>query len=79
MGSNKGVEKQCGVDTRSRIVEYLRLYVSANGYAPSMREIADACKIGSTSSVDYHLNKLHKDGVIRRDRRKNRAIVLLKG
>lgn len=38
-----------------------------DGNAPSMRTIADNCKISSTSVVEYILDDLEKRGKIKRD------------
>lgn len=60
-----------------QILNFVRAYLEAHFYAPSIREIQDACGISSTSVVDYNLKKLERAGLIRRDPSRARAIVLL--
>ena len=47
------------------------------GYPPSVREICRAVHLSSTSSVHAHLNSLEKNGYIRRDPTKPRAIEII--
>ena len=44
------------------------------GYPPTVRELCDACNLKSTSSVHSHLETLEKNGYIKRDPSKPRAI-----
>ena len=60
-----------------RIVDYIREFINEHDYPPSIRQIQEACKISSTSVVDYNLRILEKQGYIRRDREVSRAIELL--
>ena len=50
--------------------------VEANGYPPSMRELAQRAGLASTSSVAYQLKVLEKAGFIRRDPNRPRAMVM---
>jgi repressor LexA len=50
-----------------KMLDYIRLYVTRNGYPPSTREIGKAVGISSTSVVDYNLKRLAKKGLITRD------------
>jgi repressor LexA len=59
------------------ILHFIRQFIDEHDYPPSIRQIQDACKISSTSVVDYNLKKLEGDGYIRRDREVSRAIELL--
>jgi repressor LexA len=59
------------------ILRFIRQFIDEHDYPPSIRQIQDACKISSTSVVDYNLKKLEGDGYIRRDREVSRAIELL--
>jgi len=43
------------------IIQYKRLH---DGTSPSIREIGDACKIASKSTVKYHLDELERTGRI---------------
>jgi repressor LexA len=60
-----------------RILEFIQEFISDHDYPPSIRQIQEACKISSTSVVDYNLRILEKEGYIRRDREVSRAIELL--
>ncbi len=62
--------------TREKIFAFLQAYRQENGYAPTLREIAKACAIKSLSAVQFHLDRLERDGVIRRDKDKSRSITL---
>jgi len=45
-----------------RILAFIREAVAERGYPPSVREIAEAVGLASTSAVHHHLTKLEKDG-----------------
>ena len=50
-----------------KILQVIRESVLSRGYPPSMREIADAVGLTSTSSVLYQLSTLQRTGYLRRD------------
>ena len=56
------------------ILEYIKDEILKRGYPPAVREICEAVSLSSTSSVHAHLNTLEKNGYIRRDPTKPRAI-----
>ena len=56
------------------VLEYLKQQVLTKGYPPSVREICDAVGLKSTSSVHAHLESLERNGYIRKDPTKPRAI-----
>ena len=56
------------------ILEYIKEQILEKGYPPAVREICDAVHLKSTSSVHSHLETLEKNGFIRRDPTKPRAI-----
>jgi repressor LexA len=58
------------------ILEYIDIFVEANGYPPTIREIGRACDISSTSVVNYNLNKLEREGLLVRDREVSRGLRL---
>lgn len=62
-----------------RILEYISEFIDEHDYPPSIRQIQEACKISSTSVVDYNLKILEARGLIRRDREVSRAIEVLHG
>lgn len=59
------------------ILSYIKNEIYKKGYPPSVREICDAVKLKSTSTVHGHLERLEKKGFIRRDPTKPRAIEVL--
>lgn len=59
---------------QQEILEFMKQQILAKGYPPSVREICEAVKLKSTSSVHAHLETLEKNGYIRRDPTKPRAI-----
>lgn len=62
---------------QTEILEYLKTEIMAKGYPPTVREICDKVNLKSTSSVHAHLNSLEKNGYIRRDPSKPRAIEII--
>ncbi len=59
---------------QTEILEYIKSEILAKGYPPAVREICEAVHLKSTSSVHAHLETLEKNGYIRRDPTKPRAI-----
>ncbi len=68
MTNGKITEKQ------KEILEYIKEEILNKGYPPAVREICEAVHLKSTSSVHAHLETLEKNGYIRRDPTKPRAI-----
>ena len=65
----------CKISTKQReILEYIKSEILSRGYPPAVREICEAVNLKSTSSVHSHLETLEKNGFIRRDPTKPRAI-----
>lgn len=62
---------------QQRILEFLRSFIAGRGYPPTIRDIASALSISSTSVVDYNLNVLERKGYIRRTRDISRGIEVL--
>ena len=56
------------------ILEFIKQEILDKGYPPAVREICEAVDLKSTSSVHAHLSTLEKNGFIRRDPTKPRAI-----
>ncbi len=71
MAQGKISEKQ------KEILEYIKSEILAKGYPPAVREICEAVHLKSTSSVHAHLETLEKNGYIRRDPTKPRAIEIV--
>lgn len=61
-------------DKQREILDYIKEQILQRGYPPAVREICDAVHLKSTSSVHSHLETLEKNGYIRRDPTKPRAI-----
>lgn len=59
------------------ILDYIKSEVHTKGYPPSVREIASAVGLASSSTVHGHLSRLESKGYIRRDPTKPRAIEIL--
>ena len=59
------------------ILEYIKSQILERGFPPAVREICEAVNLESTSSVHSHLETLEKNGYIRRDPTKPRAIEIL--
>jgi repressor LexA len=64
---------------KKRIVEYIAATVREQGYPPSVREIAAAVGLASTSAVHHHLSALEREGVLERDATQSRAMRLKPG
>ena len=64
-------------DKQREILEYIKHEILQRGYPPAVREICEAVHLKSTSSVHSHLETLEKNGYIRRDPTKPRAIEIL--
>ncbi|MGF7144271.1 repressor LexA [Anaerotaenia torta] len=62
---------------QKEILEYLKSQIINKGYPPAVREICEAVRLKSTSSVHSHLETLEKNGYIRRDPSKPRAIEII--
>lgn len=59
---------------QQEILDYIKDEILKRGYPPAVREICEAVHLRSTSSVHSHLETLEKNGYIRRDPTKPRAI-----
>lgn len=71
MSYGKITEKQ------KEILEFMKQEILSKGYPPAVREICEAVHLKSTSSVHSHLETLEKNGYIRRDPAKPRAIEIV--
>lgn len=59
---------------QQEILDYIKEEILKKGYPPTVREICETVNLKSTSSVHSHLETLEKNGYIRRDPTKPRAI-----
>ncbi len=64
-------------DKQRKILEYIKEEILKRGYPPAVREICEAVNLKSTSSVHSHLETLEKNGYIKRDSTKPRAIEIV--
>ncbi len=62
---------------QEEILTYIKQEILDHGYPPSVREICEAVHLKSTSSVHAHLETMEKNGYIRRDPTKPRAIEII--
>ncbi|HEX9270108.1 MAG TPA: transcriptional repressor LexA [Candidatus Limnocylindria bacterium] len=59
-----------------RILTYIRETIEEHGYPPSVREIAEAVGLASTSAVHHHLTKLEREGRLQKEATRSRALTL---
>ncbi len=71
MSQAKLTEKQ------RQILDYIKESIRLRGFPPAVREICEAVRLSSTSSVHSQLASLEKKGYIKRDPTKPRAIEIL--
>ena len=64
-------------DKQKEILEFIKYEILNKGYPPTVRDICEAVHLKSTSSVHSHLETLEKNGYIRRDPTKPRAIEII--
>src|SRR3989338_2009522 len=61
---------------QKQILDFLAQYIDANGYAPTLKQIAQALGVSSLATVHEHLQALEKKGLIRRKSGTSRGLVL---
>ena len=62
---------------QEEFLDFIKEQIVNRGFPPAVREICEAVNLKSTSSVHSHLETLEKNGYIRRDPTKPRAIEIL--
>lgn len=60
-----------------QIVDFIAQYIQKNGYAPTLREIADAIGVSSLATVHEHLEALQRKKVIKKHEGAVRGIELV--
>lgn len=65
------------IHDRHTVYLYIADYQHKNGVSPTLREICQACGIGSTNTAVFLLNRLQRDGLIRRIPHISRGIVIV--
>src|SRR4029078_8218139 len=63
-------------DRKVKILDFIAATLRARVYPPSVREIAKAVGLASTSAVHHHLQILERDGYLERGAAQSRAIRL---
>ena len=63
-------------DKQKDIIAFINAFIERHSYSPSVREIAEACNINSSTVAQYHLNILERKGYIRRGHKVFRSITL---
>jgi len=61
---------------KQRIIDYIAATLRTRGYPPSVREIAVAVDLASTSAVHHHLSALEREGYLERGATRSRALRL---
>lgn len=59
------------------VLLFIKSEIERQGYPPSVRDICKGVGFSSTSTVHGHLEKLEKNGYIRKDPSKTRALVII--
>ena len=59
---------------QQNMLRFMHAYMQERGFPPSIREIGEECDIGSTSVVNYNLNKLVDAGYIVRSGKVSRGL-----
>lgn len=62
---------------QQEILDFIKSEILHKGYPPAVRDICEAVHLKSTSSVHSHLESLERNGYIRRDPTKPRAIEIM--
>ncbi|HEY8483879.1 MAG TPA: transcriptional repressor LexA [Longimicrobiales bacterium] len=62
---------------QKEILDYIRGYIEAHGYAPSYEEIAANFRYSSLATVHEHLENLKRKGYIRKSYNESRSIELV--
>jgi len=63
-------------ERKRKILDHIAATLRARGYPPSVREIAKAVGLASTSAVHHHLQILEREGYLERGAAQSRAIRL---
>ena len=61
---------------KQKIIDFIAATVRDRGYPPSVREIAAAVDLASTSAVHHHLQALEREGYLERGASHSRALRL---
>lgn len=64
VGNKSSIRGEC---MRNRILEFIIWYFKEHGYCPTVREIGAGVNLKSTSSVQTHIQKMLKIGMLETD------------
>lgn len=59
---------------RDRILAFIQTFTEEQGYAPTIREIADAVGLRSTSTVHGHIERLVQKGLLSKETMRPRTL-----
>lgn len=77
-GNIAGYEEVCMLKEREqRILDYMKEEIRQKGYPPTVREICSALNIKSTSTAHKDIDSLVKQGFIKKDPSKPRALMIV--
>lgn len=65
-------------ERQRKILNFIEAFLDEHGYPPTIRDIGRAVQIGSTSVVNYNLNKLVREGYLERSKKVSRGLLLVK-
>lgn len=59
------------------VLDFITQFIQKNGYAPTLREIADSVGLSSLATVHEHVEKLAEKGIIKKSGRGRRELKLV--
>lgn len=60
------------------ILEWIELFISTKGYAPTYREIMEGVGLSSTSQVSWYIDELVEEGKLKREAGQARTLRVVK-
>lgn len=72
----KEEKKRAKLETEDKVFNFIKNYITENGYAPCVREVCKACNIKSTATAFTIINHLKERGLLDKSDVKRRAISL---
>ena len=61
---------------QAQILEFIRQYIDANGFAPTLKQIAKAIGVSSLATVHEHLQALERKGLLKKKIGATRGLLL---
>ncbi|MEX0909682.1 MAG: S24 family peptidase [Candidatus Paceibacterota bacterium] len=59
---------------QKQVFDYIKLFASEHGFAPTLEEIQEKFKFKSISTAHYHVKKLKEAGYLDKDERRSRSL-----